>query len=499
MTAQTSLGSLVQQAGNRARARQRPVLATAVERIPQLDPLGAIEAAVAAAANQPELEPLLTIRSYWTRPADGFAMAGLGAAVSFLPDTDDRFTAIDRGWTELLADAIVAEPPSGIPATGPTLIGGFSFDPNGPASHEWRDFPRGAMSVPALQITARGGDCWLTISTLVHPSGDAAIDPRLLTALRDLLLAQASLVTPTTGSAAAQDVLDYVAVRDASAWCATVQQAVAEIHAGAIEKVVLAREVRANATQDFDVPETIRQLRYAHPGCYVFGFWRGASAFVGATPERLVRVDGRDVQASSLAGSVRRGTTPAEDAERAQQLFASAKDRWEHEIVRRALCDGLASFCDDVTAADMPELLSLPQVHHLHTAIHARLRAGHSILQLVEQLHPTPAVGGAPRDAALRFIHRHEQMDRGWYAAPIGWMQRDRGEFAVGLRSALFAGNTASLFAGCGIVGDSVPDQEYAESELKLRPIRNALAAASSADDFLSDIAAAAAFSVESE
>jgi isochorismate synthase EntC len=151
--------------------------------------------------------------------------------------------------------------------------------------------------------------------------------------------------------------------------------------------------------------------------------------------------------------------------------------------VRQALCTGLARLGDDVTASDEPALLSLPHVHHLYTAVRARLRDPHTILQLVAQLHPTPAVGGEPRNAALRFIREHEKMDRGWYAAPIGWLQRDHGEFAVALRSALIQGAAASLFAGCGVVADSDPDQEYAESLLKLRPMQAALAAAADCDD----------------
>ncbi|HEY8309206.1 MAG TPA: chorismate-binding protein, partial [Gemmatimonadaceae bacterium] len=211
---------------------------------------------------------------------------------------------------------------------------------------------------------------------------------------------------------------------------------------------------------------------------YVFGCWHGDSVFVGATPERLVRLDGRDVQASSLAGSVSRGATAAEDAKHATLLLTSTKDRAEHEIVRRALCAGLERLCDDVAAAEGPALLSLPNVHHLHTAVSARLRDGHTLLQLVAQLHPTPAVGGEPRNAALRFIREYEKMDRGWYAGPIGWLQRDRGEFAVALRSALVSGADALMFAGCGVVADSDPEQEYAESLLKLRPMQIALSAA---------------------
>jgi isochorismate synthase len=245
-----------------------------------------------------------------------------------------------------------------------------------------------------------------------------------------------------------------------------------------MEKVVLAREVHAAAHQPFSIAAAVRHLGAAYPDCYVFNIWRGEHAFVGATPERLVRLDGRDVRTSSLAGSSPRGATPDEDRALAERLLASEKDRIEHAVVRRTLCAALAEVGDEVTAAEEPSVLTLPQVHHLHTAVHARLRAGHSLLEIVERLHPTPAVGGHPREAALRFIGAHEQMDRGWYAAPVGWLGRDHGEFAVALRSALIAGAEATLFAGCGVVADSDPDQEYAESVLKLRPMESALAAA---------------------
>lgn len=487
MTVDTSLNSLVDQAGAMARANRRHVLVSMVERVPSVDPLEALERAASASGFDPAIAGHVAGRMYWTRPADGFAVAGLGAAVTFTPDQADRFGSIDSSWTQLLDDALILDPSAGIPGTGPTLMGGFAFDPERPRTAQWKDFPPARLTVPLLLLVARGGDCWLTTSLLVGSDGAPEIELAVLARLRESFV-ESTLSAPASAPIDPDnDELDYTEARDGAAWRETVRDAVASIHEGTLEKVVLARQVNARATKELDVAETIRQLRYAHPACYVFGFWHGDSAFVGATPERLVRVDGREVQASSLAGSVRRGATPSDDAVHAQELFASAKDRSEHEIVRRALCAGLARFCDDVTAADMPTLLSLPQVHHLHTAVHARLRAGHSILQLVAELHPTPAVGGAPRDAALRFIREHEKMDRGWYAAPIGWLQRDRGEFAVALRSALIIGPDATLFAGCGIVADSDPDQEYAESELKLRPVKTALTAALAIEEIDSD------------
>jgi isochorismate synthase len=204
--------------------------------------------------------------------------------------------------------------------------------------------------------------------------------------------------------------------------------------------------------------------------------------FLGASPERLVRLEGRAVSASSLAGSAPRGATPAEDDALAAELLASPKDRAEHAVVRRMLCAALAELCDDVRALQEPSLLTLANVHHLHTGVSARLREGHTLLQLVARLHPTPAVGGEPRDDALRWIRDHEQLDRGWYAAPVGWVGDQAGEFAVALRSGLVRGNEAWLFAGCGVVADSEPQAELEESEVKLRSMQGAMERAATAE-----------------
>jgi isochorismate synthase len=265
-------------------------------------------------------------------------------------------------------------------------------------------------------------------------------------------------------------------VPDAATWQATVARAAAAIRGGALEKVVLARELRARADEPFDVGEAVRRLRAAYPSCWVFAFWRGDRAFVGATPERLVRLAGREVAAAVLAGSIARGDSPAEDARQGERLRASAKDRAEHAVVARALREGLGELCDAVEGPAEPALLTVSNVHHLHTPLTARLRDGRTLLELVARLHPTPAVGGAPREPALAFLREHEGVDRGWYAGPVGWIGADGGgEFVVALRSALVAGTEATLYAGCGVMGDSEPASEYAETALKLRPMRAAL------------------------
>jgi isochorismate synthase len=467
------LSALVDDARARARETGRSVLVSVAERVPVIDPLEALEGMAQVAGTGGATTA--SDRMYWTRPADEFALAGFGAVVLLERGGTDRFGMIDRQWAMLRRDAAVDDPSAGAAGVGPLLMGGFAFEPDGPRSDRWRDFPSGRLFVPRVQVAATRGEHWLTMNLLVGPDGAPDIDPAALVGLRKRAVeSSAGRRSPRVPATTLR--LGFAEALPPSEWRSSVEAIVRGIRSGVLEKVVLAREVRINAPRDFDVGATLDHLRSKHQASYVFGCWHGGSAFVGASPELLVSVDGTEVHASSLAGSVARGSTTAHDAALAAELLASAKDRVEHEVVRRALVTGMSELCDDVVANDEPSLLSLPQVHHLHTDVRGRLREGHSLLDLVAQLHPTPAVGGEPRDTALRFIREHEGIDRGWYAGPIGWLQQGRGEFAVALRSALITGPEAAMFAGCGIVADSDPDSEYAESQLKLQAMEMALA-----------------------
>ena len=483
------IGALLNMARERARATGRPVVASLSEPAPAVDPL----AMLAAFAG----DETLTERMYWARPSRGLAIAGMGGGVTLSAGAGRRFEMADEARLALLANAVVDDPSGGAPGVGPTLLGGFSFDPDGPRTERWKGFPAALFFLPWLQLAATEGGHWLTMTVLVDPAGTPDIDVASLGTLRGRALAAGAAADRagpdadsgphgrprgrtgrTTEDGRQGGQVDYVQMMSPDAWRQLVEEGVRAIRAGSLEKVVVAREVRALATAPFDVQAALRHLRAAYPDCYVFCIWRDGAAFLGASPERLARFEGGLVKVSTLAGSIRRGATSEEDAALGESLLASAKDRAEHEVVRRTLFETLAELCDDVTAEEGPTLLSLAQVHHLHTAVAARLRDGHTPLELVARMHPTPAVGGSPRDAALRFLRQHEELDRGWYAAPIGWLQRNAGEFAVALRSALVRGDEASLFAGCGVVADSDPDREYAESVLKLVPMERALAAA---------------------
>ncbi len=470
--------ALAASARARAIAENRPVLVSFTERVPDLDPLSVLAGVESGLEFNCLAEHAAAGMMYWTRPDDHFTLAGLGAAATLTAEGPGRFASIDRSWSEMIKGSLMnGDRSERLP--GPVLMGGFAFDGDGPRSHTWRDFPSAHLIVPRMLLTAGDGKCWSTFSWMVSPDGEPDIALDTLIELRDSVLAcEASISNVETALNDPAEAPVFRDSLDANPWREMVSHAVDAIRAGEMQKVVLARTVEATTSRALSVFELLRHLRTSHSSSFVFGYWRKESAFLGASPERLVRIDGRSVRASSLAGTVRRGVDQTEDEALAAQLVASSKDQAEHAAVRNALRAKLAEVCDDVVAAVSPALLTLPHVHHLHTAVTGRLRSDNSLLDLVGRLHPTPAVGGSPRGKALDFIRENERLDRGWYAAPIGWVGRDAGEFAVALRSGVISGSDAVLFAGCGIVADSDPDEELAESILKLQPMESAIASA---------------------
>lgn len=475
------ISSLISRAQAQARAQDRPVLAVHTERVAALEPLAWLENLTRAAAHDPWLGSHINpTRMYWSRPSDNFAIAAAGAAVAFTPTGPDRFDAVDSEWSALLGSAIANEAVRGVRGAGPVLMGAAAFD-SGPHGSPWESFPDTYFFVPGILVTAAGEDFRITISAAVAPGGNSDVSVETLLRLRTAAVDAARVTFETQGTDAADatvpEAVSFSTRMPTSDWREIVADAVTGIQGGAFDKVVLARSVRATAQEDLDSFSVVRELRSVFPGAFIFGCWRGQDAFVGASPERLARLDGRDVNVSSLAGTAPRGATLDEDSNLGRRLLANAKDLSEHSLVRDFVIDALSGICDDVTAPGKPTLLSLPHVHHLHTEIRARLRTGHSLFDVVERLHPTPAVGGVPRAAALEFIRAREDLDRGWYTGPIGWMDANCGEFAVALRSAVLRGPEAILFAGCGIVADSDPEQELAESELKLKSVAGAISA----------------------
>jgi menaquinone-specific isochorismate synthase len=259
-----------------------------------------------------------------------------------------------------------------------------------------------------------------------------------------------------------------------ASWVTQVGAVLDAIRAGEVEKVVLARDVVVHADAPFDPPAVVGRLHATQGGCVVFA----DDGLVGASPELLVRRRGRDVLSRPMAGTISRG--PTDDGDRAAEaaLAASAKDGLEHRLVTDAVVHGLRECGVDVTTVRGPEVARLATVIHLATTIAGTVdpRSASSALDLALRLHPTPAVAGAPRDAALAMLSHLESFDRGCYAGPVGWVDaRGDGEWAVALRCAELDGTTARLVAGAGIVAGSDPDAEWAETQAKLEPMLRVL------------------------
>ncbi|HKY97825.1 MAG TPA: isochorismate synthase [Gemmatimonadaceae bacterium] len=459
----TRLDDLVEKAALTARNEGRSVLVSACERIAAVDPLALLESVDHA---------LMPERMFWSEPRGALAFAAAGAVYMFEHSGADRFRETDRELKELLRDAII----DGVPdqrGVGPIVVGGFAFDDDGPRSEIWEGFGSSRLFLPTALVSSGNGESWLTLNLLVDMHGETSMSTRSLAQIADRLADAAAMSFDSVAESAGPMKFSG----DDASYASLVSRAIPAIRNGYFDKVVLARSVDAESETDIDAFGVIRSLRAVHTGAFVFGIWNGDKVFAGASPELLVQHDRGEVRASSLAGTIERGRTPEDDTSLARQLEASAKDRAEHAAVRDALYAALTESCDNVVAPEIPVILSLSNVHHLHTPLRAKLREGKSLLDLVERLHPTPAVGGTPRDTALEFIRENEALDRGWYAAPVGWIGESSGEFAVALRSALIQGDHATLYAGCGIVMNSDPEMEVEESNLKLQAMKSALSA----------------------
>lgn len=411
-------------------------------------------------------------RFFWTRDVDARALVGVGYATTIETTGAGRVADAAVSWRALRQDAIIEKVGEKLPlyTSGPVLLGGFTFDTLTPRTSLWDGFPDGLLILPYLLFHSDEDRAALTINTMIDASDvcEGRADA-LIADLRRLDLFKEE-VQPPQDVSTVNDELSMQDLLPVEQWKCQVERAVERIRDGEFEKVVLARGVRVMQAESFDIDATLQRLRQTYPSAYVFAIQRGERYFVGATPERLVCSEDGQIQTMALAGSAPRGLTAEEDQHLGAELLNSTKNQGEHQFVVTTIYDALSSLCSRVWVADAPRLLKLKNIQHLETPIMGNLLPGHSILETIEDLHPTPAVGGYPRLPALAALREDEHLDRGWYAGPVGWIGTGgNGEFAVALRSGLVEGNQATLFAGCGIVADSDPESEYQESCLKLQ------------------------------
>jgi isochorismate synthase len=396
---------------------------------------------------------------------DGFVLAGLGQAALLEASGPERFRDVAAEARELGRGAMtdgLDEAPMG---SGPVFIGGFAFAHDGGATPEWSSLTPASLVLPEVSLARHRAEARMTINVVVDgDEAPEALMERVHERVEGLREAAMPLIDPDPVERAR-----VVSAAPPSHYEHAVERAVEKIRSGALEKVVLAREVRVHAARDHDPGAVLGALREVFPACFCWCVGTPELAFVGASPELLVRRDGARAQSVALAGTTRRSADPAVDDHLGEQLARSPKEREEQAIVARRIERTLEPVSVWVTVADQPVLVKVHNVQHLATPIRAQLADPVPAVELAGRLMPTPAVGGEPRAAAMPLIPALEGLDRGWYAGAVGWTDlAEDGEFCVALRCALLRGRVAHLYAGCGIVRDSVPAEELAESEVKL-------------------------------
>jgi menaquinone-specific isochorismate synthase len=344
--------------------------------------------------------------------------------------------------------------------------GGLRFDAPQPAegalpSPAWRRFGAYRFVLPRFELVQRGERQALACNLVLPRDREQA--PALLEAARALT------VSASAPDAALPAPLSRVDRPTKDDWTQMVRWVLDAIATDRVEKVVLARQVELALGRGVDPAGVLHHLKAATPGCFHFALRPPAGpAFLGASPERLFRWQDRQVVCDALAGTRGRGDTPEADAALREELLTSEKERREHAFVQTAIEEDLEAVCTAVEGPERPSELLLARGRHLHARLTGTLRPDVTAVELLAALHPTPAVGGVPRDAALGAIRAQEPFDRGWYAGPVGWIGADAAEFAVGIRSGLVWPDRLALYSGAGIVEGSVPDREWDEIEQKI-------------------------------
>ena len=376
----------------------------------------------------------------WVHHTDG--IVGWGRATAINPSGANRFAEADSWWNDLATRAVIRDEVR-LPGSGLVAFGSFAF----------ADSPgESALVVPSVIVGRRGDACWVTTVS----SGALATPPDLRTHEPE----RPTDVTFADGSMSGAE------------WELVVADGVRRIQAGDLDKVVLARDLVAETPTPLDVRWPLQRLADRYAACWTFH----VDGLFGATPEMLVRRERGLVTSRVLAGTIRRTGDDAHDLRLAASLARSSKDLEEHEYAVRSVAESLAPHCSSMNVPESPFVLHLPNVMHLATDVAGVIDDATSSLGLAAALHPSAAVGGTPTATAVDLIAEIEGMDRGRYAGPVGWIDGNGdGEWGIALRSASVCGDTVRLYAGCGIVADSDPQAELAESQAKLIPVRDSL------------------------
>ncbi|MGE7695364.1 isochorismate synthase [Lysinibacillus sp. NPDC094177] len=407
-------------------------------------------------------------RFYWQNREKTMTLVGLGHAYTIQNNAkNDRFDAVEAEWKSLTKNCV-----KGQSELQPILFGGFTFDPQNDVTGEWTDFPEAYFALATYQLVIRDDKAFVSIH-LISENEQAESQFEALRKERDHLIHAAQVKEVKTYSK--PEITSYFEPYK-EPYLASIDQVTALIKQKKADKVVIARSLALQFKEQVSSPQVLSQIIHEQPESYLFGLERQEILFFGASPERLVKVEKGRAFSSCVAGSIKRGKTAEEDEAYGQSLLNDSKNGGEHQYVVDMIAETFRKNCVEMKIPDSPRLLKIRDIQHLYTPVEGQLENEATILQLTKSLHPTPALGGVPRKEAMAAIRKYEPMNRGLYAAPIGWIDAEgNGEFAVAIRSAALLNDKAYLYAGGGIVADSEPQSEYEETLVKFRPMLRAL------------------------
>jgi menaquinone-specific isochorismate synthase len=432
----SGLAHAVSKASLRARNGAAPAFRRVIVRVPLIDPLLWL-------ASQTHED-----RFYWSGRSHQDAVAGVGRVDAVEGDSMYDIDRIRQKVNRILSSA----------SAGVRLFGGIRFDGASSSDPEWVDFPAYRFVLPRFELHTRGQDSLLVCNIRSdEPTSNAVLQSEIEALLEP--------VPDLPGIPGTVSRSDFPGRRD---WIRDIDWALEAFSSTTLAKVVLARMARFEFESEVSPFTLMHRLRLEAPSCYHFLFGHGESCFLGATPERLFRLEGRRIESEAVAGTGPRGATDGDDQVLCDELLHSEKDQREHEYVRQSIKEALTDLTRmlhvDTTASDM----KLAVGRHLVSGVEGVLRDDVDTFRLLESLHPTPAVGGYPHQEAIDVIEHLESFDRGWYSGPVGWIGADSAEFAVGIRSGRLRGRCLDLFSGAGIVCGSDPAREWDEVEQKI-------------------------------
>ena len=408
-------------------------------------------------------------RFFWKEPSGENMLVGIGVCEKIeCSKGESSYSYVEKKWKQLIENAIVFNEFNHI-GIGPVLLGGFSFDPLKEKTQDWDGFSEAHFYVPQFMLSEINGIQFITTNIFIQKD---RIENAKVELEKNSFAFQKKLEEYSSPS---EPSIKKITEVDRATWKNTVDKVISNLD-GHLKKVVLARASKIHFSRELESELVLKKLIQQQSNGYIFALEAKDKCFIGASPERLVKKEGETVFSTCLAGSISRGGNKEEDNTLAEALLSDLKNRDEHNYVVKMIKNAREEVCSRVEMPPNPQIMKMRDIQHLYTPVSGKVKETESLISLIRLLHPTPALGGFPREEALKVIREVEGLDRGMYGAPIGWLDyQGNGEFAVSIRSGLLHGNVATIFAGCGIVADSDPDSEYEETAIKFKPMLTAL------------------------